>query len=115
MGSITPLKLLLGIVFIFGLGAIAVNLQHNPRQMATDSYMLNTKVLAERAREVCPEAVRKHDNKLILGSPNDSVSDGNQKITLYWQAQTGNPAVVCTYVLDQGVQSLTIDGKSVGS
>ncbi len=115
MQSITPSKFLLGILFIFGVGTVAVMLQHNPRQRATDSYMLTTKVLNQKAREACPEAVRKHSN-VILGLPNDTVSDGERQVILNWKGGgAGNPPVACTYVLDQGVVALTIDGKPVGS
>ncbi len=115
MESITPTKLFIGILIVFGFGVGAVMLQHNPRQIATDSYMLNAKILTDRAREACPEAVRKHSNA-ILGAANDAVSDGDRKVTLTWKGSgAGYPAVVCTYVLDQGVESLTIDGKPVGS
>ena len=115
MESITLTKVLIGVLFVVGLGTVAVMLQHNPRQLATDSYMLTTKVLNARAREACPEAVRKH-SKVILGMPNDSVSDGQRQVTLNWKGSgAGNQPVVCTYVLDQGVVALTIDGKPFGS
>ncbi|MGH8567113.1 MAG: hypothetical protein ACREXU_03625 [Gammaproteobacteria bacterium] len=114
MESITPIKFLIGILFVVGIGTVAVMLQDNPRQMATDSYMLTTKVLNDRAREACPEAVRKHTN-VSLGMPNDAVSDGQRQVTLNWKGGAGNPPVVCTYVLDQGVVALTIDGKPFGS
>ena len=111
----TPTKLLIGILLVSGVGIIAVMMQDNPRQMASDSYMLTTKVLTEKAREACPEAVRKHTN-MILGLPNDTVSDGQRQVTLNWKGGgAGNPPVVCTYVLDQGVVALTIDGKPFGS
>jgi len=111
----TPRKLLIGIFLFVGVGIVAVMMQNkNPRQIATDSYMLTTKALTEKAREVCPEAVRKHTN-VILGMPNDSVSDGQRQVTLNWKGGPGNPPVVCTYVLDQGVVALTIDGKPFGS
>ncbi|MGQ0592345.1 MAG: hypothetical protein ACT4QB_06745, partial [Gammaproteobacteria bacterium] len=107
---------LIGILFVFGVGIVAVMMQNkDPRQMATDSYMLTTKALNDRAREACPEAVRKHSN-VILGLPNDTVSDGVQQVTLNWKGGgAGNPPVACTYVLDQGVVALTIDGKPFGS
>ena len=116
MESITPKKLLIGILFVSGIGVVAIMMQdNNPRQMATDSYMLTTKALSERAREACPEAVRKHTN-VILGMPNDTVSDGQSQVTLNWKGGgAGHPPVACTYVLDQGVVALTIDGKPVGS
>jgi hypothetical protein len=111
----TPTKLLIGIIFVLGVGIVAVMMQDNPRQMATDSYMLTTKALTEKAREACPEAVRKHTN-VILGMPNDTVSDGQRQVTLNWKGGgAGNPPVACTYVLDQGVVALTIDGKPFGS
>jgi len=112
----TPRKLLIGIVLVLGVGIVAIMMQNkNPRQIATDSYMLTTKALTEKAREVCPEAVRKHTN-VILGLPNDTVSDGQRQVTLNWKGGgAGNPPVSCTYVLDQGVVALTIDGKPVGS
>ncbi|MGH8586087.1 MAG: hypothetical protein ACREWE_07875 [Gammaproteobacteria bacterium] len=113
--ELTPTKLLLGILFVLGVGIVAVMMQDNPRQMATDSYMLTTKALNQKAREACPEAVRKHTN-VILGMPNDTVSDGQRQVTLNWKGGgAGNPLVVCTYVLDQGVVALTIDGKPFGS
>jgi len=115
MESITPKKLLLGILFVFGVGVIAITMQHSPRQVATDSYMLTTKALTENARQACPEAVRKHTN-VILGMPDDTVSDGQRQVTLNWKGGgAGNPPVTCTYVLDQGVVALTIDGKPFGS
>jgi hypothetical protein len=115
MESITLTKFLLGILFVVGVGTIAIMMQHSPRQVATDSYMLTTKALTEKAREACPEAVRKHTN-VILGMPNDSVSDGQTQVTLNWKGGgAGHPPVVCTYVLDQGVVALTIDGKPFGS
>jgi len=115
MESPTPKKILLGILFVFGVGIVAVMIQNmDPRQMATDSYMLTTKALTENAREACPEAVRKHTN-VILGLPNDTVSDGQRQVTLNWKGGASHPPVVCTYVLDQGVVALTIDGKPFGS
>jgi hypothetical protein len=115
MESITPKKVLLGILVVLGVGVVAVMMQDSPRQMAADSYMLTTKALTENAREACPEAVRKHTN-VILGMPNDTVSDGERQVTLNWKGGgAGNPPVVCTYVLDQGVVALTIDGKPFGS
>jgi hypothetical protein len=36
-------------------------------------------------------------------------------VTLNWKGGPGNPPVVCTYLLDQGVVALTIDGKPFGS
>jgi hypothetical protein len=111
----TPKKLLIGILLVSGIGIVAVMMQDSPRQMASDSYMLTTKVLTEKAREACPEAVRKHTN-VILGLPNDTVSDGQRQATLNWKGGgAGNPPVACTYVLDQGVVALTIDGKPFGS
>jgi hypothetical protein len=111
----TPKKLLIGILLVSGIGIVAVMMQDSPRQMASDSYMLTTKVLTEKAREACPEAVRKHTN-VILGLPNDTVSDGQRQVTLNWKGGgAGNPPVACTYVLDQGVVALTIDGKPFGS
>jgi hypothetical protein len=112
----TPRKLLIGIFLVLGVGIVAIMMQNkNPRQIATDSYMLTTKALTEKAREACPEAVRKHTN-VILGLPNDSVSDGQRQVTLNWKGGgAGNPPVACTYVLDQGVVALTIDGKPFGS
>jgi hypothetical protein len=111
----TAKKLLIGIIFVFGVGIVAVMLQNkNPRQIATDSYMLTTKALTEKAREACPEAVRKHTS-VILGLPNDTVSDGERQVTLNWKGGGAGPPVACTYVLDQGVVALTIDGKPVGS
>ncbi|MDQ3582588.1 MAG: hypothetical protein M3495_13725, partial [Pseudomonadota bacterium] len=98
----TPKKLLLGILLVTGVGIVAVMMQDSPRQMATDSYMLTTKALTEKAREACPEAVRKHTN-VILGMPNDTVSDGQSQVTLNWKGGgAGHPPVACTYVLDQG-------------
>lgn len=115
MEPITPTKLLIGILVVSGVGIVAVMMQDNPRQMATDSYMLTTKALSERAREACPEAVRKHTN-VILGMPNDTVSDGERQVILHWKGGgAGNPPVACTYVLDQGVVALIIDGKPFGS
>ena len=85
MENPTPKKILIGILFVFGVGIVAVTIQNmNPRQMATDSYMLTTKALSEKAREACPEAVRKHTN-VILGLPNDTVSDGQRQVTLNWK------------------------------
>ncbi len=111
----TPKKLLIGILLVSGIGIVAVMMQDSPRQMAADSYMLTTKALTEKAREACPEAVRKHTN-VILGLPNDTVSDGQRQVTLNWKGGgAGNPSVACTYVLDQGVVALTIDGKPFGS
>jgi hypothetical protein len=115
MESITPKKVLLGILVVLGVGIVAVMMQTSPRQMAADSYMLTTKALTEKAREACPEAVRKHTN-VILGLPNDTVSDGQRQVILNWKGGgAGHPRVVCTYVLDQGVVALTIDGKPFGS
>jgi hypothetical protein len=116
MESPTPKKILIGILFVFGVGIVAVMIQNmDPRQMATDTYMLTTKALTEKAREACPEAVHKH-TKAILGLPNDTVSDGQRQVTLNWKGGgAGHPHVVCTYVLDQGVVALTIDGKPFGS
>jgi hypothetical protein len=116
MENPTPKKILIGILFVFGIGIVAVTMQNkNPRQMATDSYMLTTKALSEKAREACPDAVRKHTN-VILGMPNDTVSDGERQVTLNWKGGgAGNPPVACTYVLDKGVVALTIDGKPFGS
>lgn len=115
MESITITKFLLGILLVVGLGTVAIMMQHSPRQMATDSYMLTTKAITEKAREACPEAVRKHIN-VILGMPNDTVSDGQRQVILNWKGGgAGHPSVACTYVLDQGVVTLTIDGKPFGS
>jgi hypothetical protein len=112
--DITVTKFLLGIVVVFGIAAVAVSLQHNSRQVATDTYMLMTKILDEQARQACPEAVRKHHTNLFLGAPTAAVSDGDKKLTLSWSGGA-HPPVVCTYVMDQGIESLTIDGKPVGS
>lgn len=44
MESITITKFIIGVLFIFGVGVVAVMMQdNNPRQMATDSYMLTTR------------------------------------------------------------------------
>jgi hypothetical protein len=112
----TPRKFLISIILVIGVGMVAIMMQNkNPRQIATDSYMLTTKAITEKAREACPEAVRKHTN-VILGLPNDTVSDGERQVTLNWKGGgAGNPLVACTYVLDKGVVALTIDGKPVGS
>ncbi|MGH8563786.1 MAG: hypothetical protein ACREXW_06710 [Gammaproteobacteria bacterium] len=115
MEYIKPSRFLIGILFVIGVGVVAVMLQNSPRQTATDSYMLTTKALTAKAREACPEAVRKHTN-VLLGLPNDTVSDGQTRVTLHWKAGgAGHPPVACTYVLDQGVVALTIDGKPFGS
>ncbi|MGH8576895.1 MAG: hypothetical protein ACREXX_05740 [Gammaproteobacteria bacterium] len=115
MESLTPRKLLVGILLVTGVGIVAVMMQDSPRQVVTDTYMLTTKALTEKAREACPEAVRKHTN-VILGLPNDTISDGQRQVTLNWKGGgAGHPPVACTYVLDQGIVALTIDGKPFGS
>lgn len=53
---------------------------------------------------------------MILGMPNDTISDGQRQVTLNWKGGgAGNPPVACTYVMDEGVVALTIDGKPFGS
>lgn len=109
-------KFLWGILIIFVVGAVAIMMQTTERQQATDSFMLTTKHLKENAAAECPVAVRPF-LKSELGTADYMTSDGTTSVTLQWKGPAGGDfgSVDCTYILDRGIVSLVIDGKTVAS
>jgi hypothetical protein len=113
--GITLSKILWGVVAVVGVGAAAVMMQGTERQAVSDQFVLTTKLLSENARSACSEALRNHFGA-DLDMPDDSVSDGDTKVTLKWRSTEGKYNTVdCTYALDQGVVGLTVDGKAVAN
>ncbi len=109
-------KLFWGILIVFGVGAVAIMMQDSERQWATDAFMLTTKHLKENAAEECPVAIRQF-LKSELGTADYMTSDGATSVTLQWKRPAGGEfsTVDCTYILDRGIVSLVIDGKTVAS
>lgn len=107
-------KFLWGILIITGVGAVAIMMQTTGRQQATDSFMLTTKHLKENAAAECPVAIRQF-LKPDLGTADYMTSDGTTSVTLQWKGPPGGEfgTVDCTYILDRGIVSLVIDGKTV--
>ena len=107
-------KLLWGILIITGVGAVAIMMQTTGRQQATDAFMLTTKHLKENAVAECPVAIRQF-LKSDLGTADYMTSDGTTSVTLQWKGPPGGEfsTVDCTYILDRGIVSLVIDGKTV--
>ncbi|MGH8542736.1 MAG: hypothetical protein ACREX3_03640 [Gammaproteobacteria bacterium] len=91
-------------------------MQDSERQRATDAFMLTTKHLKENAAEECPVAIRQF-LKSELGTADYMTSDGATSVTLQWKRPAGGEfsTVDCTYILDRGIVSLVIDGKTVAS
>ena len=113
---ITLVKLFWGILIITGVGAVAIMMQTTGRQQATDAFMLTTKHLKENAAAECPAAARPF-LKPELGTADYMTSDGTTSVTLQWKGPAGGEfsTVDCTYMLDRGIVSLVIDGKTVAS
>ena len=113
---ITLVKLFWGILIITGIGAVAILMQTSGRQQATDAFMLTTKHLKENAAAECPVAVRPF-LKSELGTADYMTSDGTTSVTLQWKGPAGGDfgTIDCTYILDRGIVSLVIDGKTVAS
>ncbi|CAN5731825.1 hypothetical protein BH18PSE1_BH18PSE1_10080 [soil metagenome] len=109
-------KLFWGILIVTGVGAVAIMMQTTGRQQATDSFMLTIKHLKENAAAECPVAVRQF-LKSDLGTADYMTSDGTTSVTLQWKGPAGGEfsTVDCTYILDRGIVSLVIDGKTVAS
>ncbi|MGH8487784.1 MAG: hypothetical protein ACREXS_02635 [Gammaproteobacteria bacterium] len=107
-------KLFWGILIITGVGAVAIMMQSSGRQQATDAFMLTTKHLKENAAAECPVAARQF-LKPDLGTADYMTSDGTTSVTLQWKGPRGGEfsSVDCTYILDRGIVSLVIDGKTV--
>ncbi len=113
--GLTIAKIFWGVLAITGVGAVAIMMQHSNRQVTSDQFMLTTKLLAENGRNTCGEALYKHFGT-DPGLPNDNVSDGDTRVTLKWRATDGPyRSIDCTYVLDQGVVALTVDGKAIAA
>ncbi|MFH0352112.1 MAG: hypothetical protein ACHBMF_09325 [Chromatiales bacterium] len=91
-------------------------MQTTGRQQASDSFMLTIKHLKENAAAECPVAARQF-LKSHLGTADYMTSDGTTSVTLQWKGPPGGEfrAVDCTYILDRGIVSLVIDGKTVAS
>lgn len=103
------------VVAVTAMGIITILMQHTGRQQVSDQFILTTKLLNENARSSCSEVLKKHFGT-DLGLPDDSISDGDKKVTLKWRASEGKYGTVdCNYVLDQGVVALNIDGKVVAT
>ncbi|MGH8512816.1 MAG: hypothetical protein ACREV8_02485 [Gammaproteobacteria bacterium] len=113
---ITIGKFLWGILIITGVGAAAIMMQTTGRQQATDAFMLTTKHLKENAAAECPVAARQF-LKSALDTADYMTSDGTTSVTLQWKGSPGGEfsSVDCTYVLDRGIVSLVVDGKTVMS
>ncbi|MBA3493659.1 MAG: hypothetical protein H0T87_05950 [Gammaproteobacteria bacterium] len=109
-------KLFWGILIVTGVGAVAIMMQTTGRQQATDSFMLTIKHLKENAAAECPVAARQF-LKSDLGTADYMTSDGITSVTLQWKGPAGGEfsTVDCTYILDRGIVSLVIDGKTVAS
>ena len=107
-------KLLWGILIITAVGAVTIMMQTTGRQQATDAFMLTTKHLKENAVAECPVAIRQF-LKPDLGTADSMTSDGTTSVTLQWKGPPGGEfgTVDCTYILDRGIVSLVIDGKTV--
>ena len=91
-------------------------MQTTGQQQATDAFMLTTKHLKENAAAECPVAARQF-LKSELGTADYMTSDGTTSVTLQWKGPAGGEfsSVDCTYILDRGIVSLVIDGKTVAS
>ena len=113
---ITLVKVFWLTLIVAGIGAVAVMTQNSGRQQATDSFILTTKHLKENAAAECPVAIRPF-LKSHLGTANYMTSDGIASVTLQWKGAAGGDfsSVDCTYMLDRGIVSLVIDGKTVAS
>ncbi len=113
---ISLVKLFWGTLIIVGVGAVAIMMQTTGRQQATDAFMLTTKHLKENAAAECPVAIRQF-LKSNLGTADYVISDGSTSVTLQWKGPAGGEfsTVDCTYILDRGIVSLVIDGKTVAS
>ena len=113
---LTPAKLLWGILIVTLIGAVTIILQTSGRQKATDAFMLTTKHLKENAAAECPIAIRQF-LKSELGTADYMISDGSTSVTLQWKNPAGGEftAIDCAYILDRGIVSLVIDGKTVAS
>ncbi len=113
---ISLVKLFWGTLIITGVGAVAIMLQTSGRQQATDAFMLTTKHLKENAVAECPVAIKQF-LKSDLGTADYMTSDGSTSVTLQWKGPVGGEfgTVDCTYILDRGIVSLVIDGKTVAS
>ena len=113
---ISLLKFFWATLIITGVGAVAIMMQDSGRQKATDAFILTTKHLKENAAAECPVAIRQF-LKSDLGIADYMTSDGSTSVTLQWKGPAGGEfgTVDCTYILDRGIVSLVIDGKTVAS
>jgi hypothetical protein len=109
-------QVLILVMIVFGVGVIAVKLQHygHADKMALDTYVTNSTFLSETGRDDCLMAVKRfypqsQMQDLGLG---EFTSDGSKYSNFKWKKDEGIfKAVECKHELDVGVIRLAIDGK----